>query len=60
VLFLFTPDWKAGQYQMAMPSMAGKMALTPMPAWEKGGRRTSTYGMMGLAISKTTKHPDLA
>jgi arabinosaccharide transport system substrate-binding protein len=60
VLFIITPDWKAGQYQMNMPGMAGKMALTPMPAWEKGGRRTSTYGMTGLAISKTTKHPDLA
>jgi arabinosaccharide transport system substrate-binding protein len=60
VLFLITPDWKSGQYQQDMPSMHGKMALMPMPAWEKGGRRTSTYGMTGLAISATTKHPDLA
>jgi arabinosaccharide transport system substrate-binding protein len=60
VLFIITPDWKAGQYQMSMPAVAGKMALMPMPAWEKGGRRTSTYGMTGLAISRTTKHPELA
>jgi arabinosaccharide transport system substrate-binding protein len=60
VLFLITPDWKSGQYQQDMPNMHGKMALMPMPAWEKGGRRTSTYGMTGLAISTTTKHPDLA
>ncbi|HTV19834.1 MAG TPA: extracellular solute-binding protein, partial [Polyangiaceae bacterium] len=60
VLFIITPDWKSGQYEMSMQSMAGKMALMPMPAWEKGGRRTSTYGMTGLAISKTTKKPELA
>jgi arabinosaccharide transport system substrate-binding protein len=60
VLFIITPDWKSGQYQMNMPAMAGKMALMPMPAWHAGGRRTSTYGMSGLAISKTTKNPDLA
>jgi arabinosaccharide transport system substrate-binding protein len=60
VLFIITPDWKSGQYQEAMASMNGKMALMPMPAWHAGGRRTSTYGMTGLAISETTKHPDLA
>jgi arabinosaccharide transport system substrate-binding protein len=60
VLFIITPDWKSGNYQVDMPHLKGKMALMPMPAWEKGGRRTSTYGMTGLAISETTKHPDLA
>jgi arabinosaccharide transport system substrate-binding protein len=32
----------------------------PLPAFEKGGRRTSTWGMTGLTISKATKHPELA
>jgi arabinosaccharide transport system substrate-binding protein len=60
VLFIITPDWKSGQYQQNLPNMRGKMALMPMPAWYEGGRRTSTYGMTGLAISATTKRPDLA
>jgi arabinosaccharide transport system substrate-binding protein len=60
VLFVIAPDWRSGQFEMDAPRLAGKMALMPLPAWEKGGRRTSTYGMTGLAISKTTKHPELA
>jgi arabinosaccharide transport system substrate-binding protein len=60
VLFVITPDWRSGQFEMDAPRLAGKMALMPLPAWEKGGRRTSTQGMTGLAISKTTKNPELA
>lgn len=60
VLFVIAPDWRTGQFQMDAPRLAGKLALMPLPAWEKGGRRTSTYGMTGLAISRTTKHPELA
>ncbi len=60
VLFVVTPDWRSGQIQRDSPTLAGKMALMPLPAWEKGGRRTSTYGMTGLAISRTTKNPELA
>lgn len=60
VLFFLTPDWRAQQYQVDSPSLSGKMALMPLPAWEKGGRRTSTWGMTGLTISKNTKHPELA
>jgi arabinosaccharide transport system substrate-binding protein len=60
VLFLLTPDWRSFQYQFDAPSLSGKLALMPLPAWEKGGRRTSTWGMTGLTISKRTLHPELA
>ena len=60
VLFVLTPDWRSWQIQADAPMLAGKMALMPLPAFEKGGRRTSTWGMTGLTISKATKHPELA
>jgi arabinosaccharide transport system substrate-binding protein len=60
VLFVMTPDWRSWQYQNDAPKLKGKMALMPLPAWEKGGRRTSTWGMTGLTISKNTKNPELA
>jgi arabinosaccharide transport system substrate-binding protein len=60
VLFVLTPDWRSWQIQADAPMLKGKMALMPLPAFTKGGRRTSTWGMTGLAISKNTKHPELA
>ena len=60
VLFFFTPDWRSFSYEHEMPSLKGKLALMPLPAWEPGGRRTSVWGGTGLLISKRTKHPELA
>lgn len=59
-LFFFCPDWRAVQFEMDMPYLSGKLALMPLPAWEKGGCRTSTWGGTGLAISKQCKNQDLA
>jgi arabinosaccharide transport system substrate-binding protein len=59
-LFLLAPDWRTYQMQGDAPMMSGKMALMPLPAWERGGRRTSTWGMTGLTLSKTSKNPELA
>jgi arabinosaccharide transport system substrate-binding protein len=60
VLFVITPDWRTHIFQDEIPSLAGKMALMPLPAWTPGGRRTSVWGGTGLIIAKRTKHPDLA
>jgi arabinosaccharide transport system substrate-binding protein len=60
VLFFPCPDWRTANFEELAPSLAGKMALMPMPAWEKGGRRTTTWGGTGLMIMKRTKNPDLA
>lgn len=59
-LFYITPDWRSYTYQTDLPKLSGKMALMPLPAWEKGGRRTSVWGGTGLIITKRTKNPDLA
>jgi arabinosaccharide transport system substrate-binding protein len=60
VLFMFAPDWRSFTTQDEVPNLKGKMKLMPLPAWEKGGRRTSTWGGTGLAITKACQHPDLA
>ena len=43
-------------FQDEIPSLRGKMALMPLPAWKQGGRRTSVWGGTGLIIAKQTKH----
>ncbi len=60
VVFYFAPDWRSKQYEVDAPGVAGKMALMPLPAWEPGGRRVSTWGGTGLVITKASKNPDLA
>ena len=52
VLFYTTPDWRSKQFMNDMASLSGKMRLMPLPAWEPGARRTSTWGGTGLAITK--------
>ena len=51
-LFYICPDWRTRQIKIDIPSLEGKLALMPLPAWEPGGRRTSTWGGSGLGISK--------
>jgi arabinosaccharide transport system substrate-binding protein len=60
VLFYFCPDWRSKQLEVDVPSVHGKMGLMPLPAWEEGGRRTTTWGGTGLAITRGTKNADLA
>ena len=59
-LFYICPDWRTAQFEADVPSLGGKMALMPMPAWEPGGRRTTTWGGTGLAITKQCKDVELA
>lgn len=55
VLASVMPDWLAGTWKMDLPQLAGKVKLIPLPAWEKGGRRTSVQGGTMLGIPKTTR-----
>lgn len=55
VVCALMPDWLAGRWKFDMPGLAGKLRLMPLPAWEKGGRRTSTLGGTMLAIPKATE-----
>jgi arabinosaccharide transport system substrate-binding protein len=59
-LFYICPDWRTAQFEADVPGLSGKLALIPLPAWEPGGPRTSTWGGTGLAITKNCKQKDLA
>jgi arabinosaccharide transport system substrate-binding protein len=54
------PDWRSKVTETDIPRMAGKMALMPLPAVKKGGRRTSTWGGTMLGITKACPDPELA
>ncbi len=57
VLAWLTPDWRAGSEKMFMQALSGKLKLMPLPAWEKGGRRTTVSGGTMIGIPKS--NPDL-
>jgi arabinosaccharide transport system substrate-binding protein len=59
-LFFVAPDWRTHLMEMDVPSLSGKLKLMPLPAWEKGGRRTSVWGGTGISITKQSARPDLA
>jgi arabinosaccharide transport system substrate-binding protein len=52
VLCSLMPDWLAGIWMKDLPGMSGKMKLMPLPAWDKGGLRTSVVGGTMLVIPK--------
>ncbi|MCY2931412.1 MAG: extracellular solute-binding protein [Planctomycetota bacterium] len=60
VLFFVCPDWRSKQFELDVPNLSGQVALMPLPAWAPGGRRTSTWGGTGLAITKACRNQDLA
>ncbi len=53
-------DWYLGSLSVSLPKMAGKFKIMPLPAWAKGGRRTSVNGGTMLGITKASKHPEAA
>ncbi len=53
VLFTIMPDWMCDVWRHELPQLAGKVKLMPMPAWEKGGRRTSVWGGTMIGIPRT-------
>jgi arabinooligosaccharide transport system substrate-binding protein len=55
VLFSFMPDWLTGAWRQDLPQLAGKVKLMPLPAWDKGGRRTTVMGGTMLGIPRRTK-----
>lgn len=46
------PDWLAGVWKTDLQSLSGKLKLMPLPAWERGGRRTTVMGGTMLGIPK--------
>lgn len=58
VVCSLVPDWLCGVWRQDLPELEGKMKLMPLPAWQRGGRRTSVWGGSMLGVSRTTAHPD--
>lgn len=53
------PDWMCGLWKQEIPGLAGKVKLMPLPAWERGGKRTSVWrGGTMLGISKRSTDPE--
>jgi len=55
ILSYVMPDWLTGFFEQHVPSGHGKLALMPLPAFEPGGRRTSTRGGTMLGFTKKSK-----
>jgi arabinosaccharide transport system substrate-binding protein len=60
ILSFVCPDWRSRLIERNVPQMAGKMALMPVPAFTRGGRRTSTWGGTMLGITKHCRNKELA
>lgn len=54
----FVPDWMCNIWRNEIPQLAGKVKLMPLPAWRRGGRRTSVWGGTMLGISRTAPNQD--
>lgn len=57
---LFCPDWRTQVIESDIASLHGKLALMPLPAMTKGGRKTSTWGGTMLGITKKCLNKELA
>jgi arabinooligosaccharide transport system substrate-binding protein len=60
VLFSLMPDWLTGAWRQDLPQLTGKVKLMPLPAWERGGRRTTVMGGTMLGIPKRVRDFDSA
>ncbi len=56
VIASILPDWMAAVWKANIPDLAGKVKLMRLPAWERGGLRTSVWG--GTALGVTKSAPD--
>ena len=53
VLSWLVPDWRARIAENYIQAVSGKMKLMPLPAFEEGGRRTSSWGGTMLGFPKS-------
>jgi len=52
-------DWMLNLWKAENPQIGGKIKLMPIPAFEPGGRRTSTFGGTMISINKRSPHIEL-
>ena len=53
VVAWLTSDWRTKLLKLYLKPLSGKVKLMPLPAWKKGGRRTSMLGSRMIGIPKT-------
>jgi multiple sugar transport system substrate-binding protein/arabinosaccharide transport system substrate-binding protein len=54
------PDWYSVYFlKPNVPEQSGKWRIQNLPVWEAGGRRVSTWGGTGFAITRQSKNPQL-
>ena len=52
------PDWMCAIWRIEIPQLNGKVKVMPLPAWERGGRRTSVWGGTMLGLSRASHRLD--
>jgi arabinosaccharide transport system substrate-binding protein len=57
---LVTPDWKVNDLKTLAPALAGKLRMMPLPVFDPGDARTSTWGGTMAGIPRHCKDPDAA
>ena len=57
---LVTPDWKVNDLKAFAPSLAGNLRMMPLPVFDAGDARTSTWGGTMAGIPRHCKDPDAA
>jgi arabinosaccharide transport system substrate-binding protein len=53
VIASILPDWMAAVWKANIPGLAGKVKLMRLPAWERGGARTSVWGGTAIGVTKS-------
>ena len=53
-------DWYVGMIRKFVPELTGKWRAMPLPAWQKGGRRTSTRGGTMIGLTQQSRQRELA
>lgn len=56
----FAPDWMCSIWKEQIPQIGGKMKLMPLPAFERGGRRTSVRGGTMLGVARDSENIEQA
>jgi len=56
VIGTMIPDWMFNLWKLENPQIGGKIKLMPVPAFERGGRRTSSLGSTMISINKRSDH----
>lgn len=59
VYCVMAPDWFVGMIRKFAPELSGKWRAMPLPSWQKGGRRTSSWGGTMIGMTKQSKNKKL-